>query len=305
MVPGIGTIHGFRARSQARAIWAGVAPFRSAMRPSRSTRARFASRASGVKRGNVARKSEPSNCVFSSIFPVRKPWPSGLHGTKPMPSSSQVGSTSGSGSRVHSEYSLWMAATGCTAWARRMVCVARLREAEVLHLAGLDELLDGPGHVFDRHGRIHAVLIEQVDAVGPQPLQRRFDDLLDVLGTTVQASASLPRPEVDVEAELRRDHDLVAERGQRFADELLVRERPVGFGGVEEGHATLERGADHVDPVLLVHRRAVAVAQSHAAEADGRDFQVAGAESSLLHWLPPCGRRFLSLARSIIHGQLP
>ena len=48
-------------------------------------------------------------------------------------------------------------------------------------------------------------------------------------------------------------------------------------------HAALERGADHVDSVLLVHRRAVAVAQSHAAEADGRDFQVAGAESAFLH----------------------
>ena len=110
----------------------------------------------------------PSNCVVSSIFPVRKPWPSGLHGTKPMPSSSQVGSTSGSGSRVHSEYSLWMAATGCTAWARRMVCAPASERPKCLYLPGLDQLLDGPGHVFDRHGRIHAVLVEQVDAVGPR-----------------------------------------------------------------------------------------------------------------------------------------
>jgi len=48
-----------------------------------------------------------SEVVFSSIFPVRKPFPSGLNGTKPMPSSSSVGNISASGSRHHSEYSLW------------------------------------------------------------------------------------------------------------------------------------------------------------------------------------------------------
>ena len=51
-------------------------------------------RASGVKRGTMVRKSVLSNVVFASIFPVRKPFPSGLKGTKPIPSSSSVGSTS-------------------------------------------------------------------------------------------------------------------------------------------------------------------------------------------------------------------
>ena len=41
----------------------------------------------------MLRKSELSNAVFSSIFPVRKPLPRGLKGTKPIPSSSRVGST--------------------------------------------------------------------------------------------------------------------------------------------------------------------------------------------------------------------
>jgi hypothetical protein len=38
-VPGMGTIHGRRASSQARAIWAGVARCRVAIRASRSTTA--------------------------------------------------------------------------------------------------------------------------------------------------------------------------------------------------------------------------------------------------------------------------
>ena len=66
VVPGMGTIQGFCASSQANAICAGVAFFRSAMASSSSTSARLAFLASGVKRGKVLRKSAASNCVVSS-----------------------------------------------------------------------------------------------------------------------------------------------------------------------------------------------------------------------------------------------
>ena len=71
VVPGIGTIHGFWASSQAIASWAGVACFCAAILPSRSIKAWFALSASGVKRGRVLRKSELSKVAFSSILPVR------------------------------------------------------------------------------------------------------------------------------------------------------------------------------------------------------------------------------------------
>ena len=64
-------------------------------------------RFSAEKRGTVLRKSVLSKVVVSSILPVRNPLPSGLNGTKPMPSSSRVGRISASGSRHQSEYSLW------------------------------------------------------------------------------------------------------------------------------------------------------------------------------------------------------
>src|SRR5215207_7903759 len=111
VVPGIGTIHGFWASSQANAICAGVDRFFAAILSSRSTRAWFAFRFSGSKRGTVLRKSEPSNVVVSSILPVRKPLPSGLKGTKPIPSSRRVGRISSSGSLHQSEYSLCRAVT--------------------------------------------------------------------------------------------------------------------------------------------------------------------------------------------------
>src|SRR6266566_1193924 len=67
VVPGIGTIHGLCASSQARAIWAGVTFFCWANLPIRSTNAWFVFRFSGVKRGTMLRKSLLSNCVSSLI----------------------------------------------------------------------------------------------------------------------------------------------------------------------------------------------------------------------------------------------
>ena len=156
---GIGTIHGFWASSQASAICAGVAFFRSAMVRSRSTRAWFAFRASGVKRGTMLRKSDLSNVVFSSIFPVRKPLPRGLKGTNPIPSSSSVGSSF-----------LFRASPPQRVFALdggdrldRVGAADRLhscfRKAEVLHLAFPNQVLHRSCHVFDRHVRVDAVLI--------------------------------------------------------------------------------------------------------------------------------------------------
>jgi Xylose isomerase-like TIM barrel len=76
--------------------------------PRRSTSAWLAARASEVNRGRVARTSPSPNVVVWSMRPVRKPRPSGLNGTSPMPSSCRVEMISGSGSRQNTEYS-WCA----------------------------------------------------------------------------------------------------------------------------------------------------------------------------------------------------
>src|SRR5216684_3458260 len=128
----------------------------------------------------MLRKSVLSNVVFSLIAPVRKPLPSGLKATKPIPSSASVGSTSCSGSRHHSEYSLWSAATGKTAWARRIVCRPASDNPKCLTLPCRISSFRA-GDVFDRHVRIDAVLIEQIDDIGLEPLERGRRNLFDVL----------------------------------------------------------------------------------------------------------------------------
>jgi alpha-acetolactate decarboxylase len=45
--------------------------------------------------------------------------------------------------------------------------------AEVFHLALLDEFFDGSCHIFNGHVRIDAVLIEKIDCLDLQSLERR------------------------------------------------------------------------------------------------------------------------------------
>ena len=76
-----------RAINHASAICAGAAFLRTAQRCSSATSARLCGRFSGEKRGSVLRKSPSENRESACVAPVKKPTPSGLHGTKPMPSS--------------------------------------------------------------------------------------------------------------------------------------------------------------------------------------------------------------------------
>jgi hypothetical protein len=52
---------------------------------------------------------------------------------------------------------------------------ACFRKAEVLDLAFPDQLLHRPRHLLDRDARVDAVLVEEVDPVGLEPLERGLD----------------------------------------------------------------------------------------------------------------------------------
>ena len=101
----------------------------------------------------------------------------------------------------------------------------------------------------------------------------------NALGTTVHAPVTVALGE----PELRRDDDLVSKGRERFAEQLFVREGPVGLRRVEERHSLLEGRADERDARALVDRIAVTVAESHATEAEGRDLESAVAEATLFH----------------------
>jgi hypothetical protein len=68
-----------------------------------------------------------------------------------------------------------------------------------------------------------------------ESLQGHLGDLADVRRPAVQTSLFAA---FELEPELRRDHHLITNWSERFADELFVRERSVRFGGIEERDAT-------------------------------------------------------------------
>src|SRR5204862_11533 len=80
-----------RLITHASASWLGVTPFCSAISPTRSTSSRFLRKFSPWKRGWCLRKSFSSKSSGDWKRPDRKPRPSGLYATKPIPRSRTAG----------------------------------------------------------------------------------------------------------------------------------------------------------------------------------------------------------------------
>ena len=158
--------------------------------------------------------------------------------------------------------------------------------ADVAKLAGLDQILDCAGDIFDRHPRIDTMLVEQIDHLDSQSLERTFDSFLDVLRFAVQPRRSRPRVRsAQIESEFRRDHHLLAKRFQCFAHEFFVGVRAVNFSGIEERNAAFHTRAQKRNHLLFVLGRAVRKTHAHAAEPDRRYFQwIILSKFALLHF---------------------
>ena len=137
-----------------------------------------------------------------------------------MPSSRSSGSSSASGSRVHSEYSVCSAVIGWTAWARRIVSGPASDRPMCRTLPSATSSARAPTVSSIGRVRVDPVLVVEVDAVGAEPLQGALDRGADVRRAAVEHPGAAAR--VRDEAELRRQHDLVATPLEGPADELLV-----------------------------------------------------------------------------------
>jgi hypothetical protein len=139
-----------------------------------------------------------------------------------------------------------------------------LGQAEVLDLALLDELGHRADGLLDRHRVVDAVLVVEVDEVDAEPLERVLAGLAHVVGPAVDAEKAAVLSALI--AELAGDDDPVAALAHRPAHELLVGERPVHVGGVEEGSAEVEVAVDRGDRLVLVGG-SVELRHPHAPEA--------------------------------------
>src|SRR5215471_10143581 len=107
----------------------------------------------------------------------------------------------------------------------------------------------------------------------------------DVLRTAGQPR--LAALAVEGEPELGGDDNLVAQGGERLADEFLVDIRAVDLGGVEERDTQVDRGSQQADHLAAVARvGAEALAHAHAAEPESGNLEPAGTQDALIHVMP-------------------
>src|SRR4051794_22636703 len=187
---------------------------------------------------------------------------------------------------------------GCTSAARRMVCGAGLGEPEVADLALLHELGHRADGLLDRRLLVDAVLVVEVDGVHAEALERRLARLAHVAGVAADAE-ELAVLAAHV-AELRGDQRaLPAPLAQRAADKPLVGERAVHVGGVEQGHAELERAVDGAHRLALVGGP-VELRHPHAPEAERSRFEAVAADAALAVLSHPTHYRIGLMAQA--HG---
>ena len=121
-----------------------------------------------------------------------------------------------------------------------------LGQAEALHLALADQVADCARDILDRHGRIHAVLVEHVDRIDAEAAKRPFGDAADVLGAAAELARNLLAV-LEAPAKLGRDVHLVAVRVESVAGELLVGEGTIDLRGVEQCDAEVDRLVEQRD----------------------------------------------------------
>src|SRR5436190_12303230 len=166
---------------------------------------------------------------------------------------------------------------------------SRFRKAEVPDLAFLNQIFHRSRHVFDWHIRVDTMLIEKIDHISPEPLQRSVGDFFDVLWPTIQLTPPRVAGGSGFEPELGCYHHLFTKWSQRFANELFVREWTVNFSCIEKRNPAFNCRPNQRHHLILVFGRTVAKAHSHTTQADSRHFQIALSKFPLLHCFLPSG----------------
>jgi hypothetical protein len=142
----------------------------------------------------------------------------------------------------------------------------RFGEAEVSHLAFLDQQCHGAHRFFDRYARVHPVLVIQIDMTDSGSLETRIACATHVLGASVDAEECAVR--TAHAAKFGGEHDLVTPRLQHLSQQALIGTETVRVGGIQKVDADIEGGVEDAQIGGLI-RRAIELRHAHAAEPDG------------------------------------
>src|SRR5580693_22932 len=86
-----------------------------------------------------------------------------------------------------------------------------------------------------------------------------------------------------LEPKLGRDHDLFANRRERFTDQFFTGERTINLCSIKKCDSTLDRRANQRHTLFLFYRDTIAEAQTHAAQSEGRNLKIAMSKCAPLH----------------------
>src|SRR5215467_9172059 len=89
---------------------------------------------------------------------------------------------------------------------------ARFRETEVLHLAFLNQILHSTRNIFDGNLQVDTMLVEQIDGIDLETLERFFRNLFDAVRSAVQSAPLAAVAGVLRPSEFRCDDDFAAKR---------------------------------------------------------------------------------------------
>src|SRR6185436_851638 len=105
-------------------------------------------------------------------------------------------------------------------------------------LAFRDQLLDRPCYIFDWYVRIDSVLIEQIDNISLESLERSVGNVFDVRWVAVDAY--LLSFGTEFETKFCSYHHLITERCESFTHKFLIGEWAIRFSSVEECDAAFD-----------------------------------------------------------------
>src|SRR5213594_4259149 len=127
------------------------------------------------------------------------------------------------------------------------------------------------------------MLVEQIDGIDLETLERLFRNLLDVLRPAVQSVPLATVAGVGRPPEFRCDDDFAAKRREGLADKFFVQQRAVDLSGIEECDSPLHGGVQKSNHLLFISWRPVGPAHSHTAKSDSRYFEIPCSKIALLH----------------------
>jgi hypothetical protein len=124
-----------------------------------------------------------------------------------------------------------------------------LRQADVVDLALPLELGELPQRLRNRHLRVDAVELVELDPLQPEVTEAQLALLSQVLGATHRTPVARAGAR---QSSFGRDQEPLPIRMKRLMDQLLGHEWAVRVGGVDEVDAELDRSPQHPDRFVVI-----------------------------------------------------